>query len=243
MKQRMETWTIIAFAVCLVIAFSPSQMLAQTATISGPGPFIITQNTQLVGDVGCSAVAGLACITFAAPNLQLDLNGFTIKGPTSCSGPAHGIATSGQARAQIKGPGKVENFLSGITVNGSKSRVRKIVAIRNCGFGIDVEANQVEIRDNIVLNTFNPLFATTAISIHGNENAVQENEVHGNKLTGISVFGTSNQIKKNSVTTNAIGIVLFGSNNTMDENLALNNTSLDIDDNGVGNTVTQQNVC
>src|SRR5216683_4283072 len=122
MKQRMETWTIIAFAVCLVIAFSPSQMLAQTATISGPGPFTITQNTQLVGDVDCSAVAGGACITFAAPNLQLDLNGFTIKGPkpTPCNdqttGP-DGISTNLQQQAVIKGPGKVEKFLHGIVVN------------------------------------------------------------------------------------------------------------------------------
>src|SRR2546422_1315132 len=88
MKLRMETWTMIPFAVCLVIGVSANHADAN-ATISGTGPFTITQNTDLVGDVDCSSATITNCITFAAPNLQLSLKGFTITGPNAtCTSPA-----------------------------------------------------------------------------------------------------------------------------------------------------------
>lgn len=185
MKQPMGPWMIIAFTVCLVMGVSASHADANT-TISGLGPFVITNNTQLVGDVDCSTLSAGACITFAAPHLQLDLNGFTITGPKPafCFDPfgPDGIDTNGQGKAQIEGPGKVQQFRVGIQVNGSnKSQVQRIVAIRNCLTGIIVVANQVEITENIVLNT-NPLNPATphgGISINGNNNVVRDNEVHG----------------------------------------------------------------
>lgn len=61
--------------------------------------------------------------------------------------------------------------------------------------------------------------------------------------------GTGNEIEKNSVTTNSLGIWLEPgtSSNRIDNNLVLDNRLFsirpDILDDGVGNTVTQNNVC
>ena len=247
MKRRMATWTTLAFAVCLVIGVSASKAHA-VATISGTGPFTITQNTDLVGDVNCSTTT-VDCITFAAPNLQLNLKGFTVTGPNAdCTvrvGDA-GINTNGQAHVRIVGPGKVQKFPFGILVTGSNTLVREIVVIRNCAVGIDVVSNKAQIRDNIVLKTPGN---GTGINVQGNDNVVERNEAHGHG-NGIGVSGTGNVIEKNSVTTNAGGIVLFagGTNNRVGNNLVLNNSSVDIDDGGVanvvtGNIVTQNNVC
>src|SRR6266850_1073121 len=64
----------------------------------------LSENSRLVGDVTCQ-VAGAPCMTFGAPNVALNLNGFTISGQndplTGCRGAAvateTGISTNGQS--------------------------------------------------------------------------------------------------------------------------------------------------
>ena len=41
---------------------------------------VLSETSRLVGDVTCR-VTGAACIAFGAPNIALNLNGFTITGP------------------------------------------------------------------------------------------------------------------------------------------------------------------
>jgi parallel beta-helix repeat protein len=260
MKRRIKTWTIIAFAVCLATGVSAIQAHAD-ATISGTGPFTISQDTQLSGDVDCSSVTTQDCITFGSDDLQLDLNGYTVKGPmTTCSsaqtGPfTSGIADSGHKDLEIKGPGKVEHFLVGIIFNGSsQSRVRRIVIVRNCHFGILAQIgfsnnteNHIEIENNIVLNngTPNSGFLLGGIDIDGNQNDVRNNEVHGNADFGIRIArGTGNRIEQNSVTTNGhYGIRLDSSGNQVNENIVLNNITNDDIFSGGTNNVTNKNVC
>jgi parallel beta-helix repeat protein len=241
MKRQMKMWTVLAL-VCLVTGVSAIQAFAD-ATISGPGPFTIYQDTQLSGDVDCSTLTTGACITFENPGIQLDLNGFTIIGPNqTCTATLDvaGIDTNMQPHSEIEGPGKVEKFSDGVVVfKSNQSQVRRIVAIRNCSTGISgTYSDQVEIEDNIVLkNTVGIVF------ILGDQNDIQKNEAHGN-VVGIDAAGVGNHIEENSVTTNGTGIYLFGgpSSAQVNENIVLNNNT-DITDNGPGNTVTQKNVC
>src|SRR5215472_3135346 len=77
----------------------------------------IVENSQLVDDVACK-VTGAPCIVVGAPNVTLDLNGFTITGQadpqvTCTVGPTafvigkveDGIELNGQSNVTILGPG------------------------------------------------------------------------------------------------------------------------------------------
>src|SRR5213593_931083 len=76
--------------VALARVISPPQA-APEETISGTisATRIITQNARLTGDVTCTVEAA-PCIQFGAPNIKLNLSGFTITGlgdpSTGCQG-------------------------------------------------------------------------------------------------------------------------------------------------------------
>ena len=78
---------------------------------------ILSETSRLVGDVTCQ-VTGTPCIAFGAPNIALNLNGFTITGPndpaTGCKGASvgteAGISTNGQSNVGVRGPGTVQRF-------------------------------------------------------------------------------------------------------------------------------------
>lgn len=111
--------------------------------------FLITESTDLVGDVTCD-VGSSACFAFAAPGLELRLNGFVITGKadpiTGCGGASFagevGITTNGQRNVGIRGPGLVQRFrLHGVAVVGSTgARVEELTASTNCGSGVFVAA-------------------------------------------------------------------------------------------------------
>jgi len=78
---------------------------------------MLSENTRLVGDITCTVTGG-PCIAFGAPNIALNLNGFTITGladpATGCRGTSIstdiGISTNGQSNVGIRGPGIVQRF-------------------------------------------------------------------------------------------------------------------------------------
>src|ERR1700704_3116281 len=107
-------------AVSVVLAaFIMSAAVARAEDISGTivRTLMLSENTRLVGDVACN-VTGAPCIAFAAPNISLLLNGFTITGPadpaTGCGGTSVatdiGVSTNGQSNVGIRGPGVVQRF-------------------------------------------------------------------------------------------------------------------------------------
>ena len=88
---------------------------------------VITENSQLVGDVTCM-VQGAPCIQFGASGITLNLNRCShddgLADPnTGCAGTLvaaeNGINTAGQSEVTIQGPGLVLRFRAqGIFVNG-----------------------------------------------------------------------------------------------------------------------------
>lgn len=122
--------------------------VAEAAKISGTisATMSIAEDSELVGDVTCN-VTGVPCLDIVAPNVTLDLNGFSITGQgdpqTGCSGsngPAteQGIRILSQTGVTVRGPGIVQRFRNfGIVINGSTgTTVTGVTTSTNCNSGI-----------------------------------------------------------------------------------------------------------
>jgi hypothetical protein len=111
----------------------------------------ITEDSQLVDDVTCT-VTGAPCIAIGAPNVTLDLNGFTMTGPAdpqvacvaspgvpiiNASGEA-GILVNALKDVVIRGPGLVQQFRNfGILVlNSTSASVKGVTVSNNCFSGV-----------------------------------------------------------------------------------------------------------
>jgi hypothetical protein len=108
---------------------------------------MLSEDTRLVGDVTCQ-VSGAPCIAFGAPNITLNLNGFSLTGPNDAAagckgtsvGTETGISTNGQANVGIRGPGVIQRFQGdGILFMGTvKGWVQGVTASTNCMSGIRI---------------------------------------------------------------------------------------------------------
>jgi hypothetical protein len=108
-------------------------------TINVPGSYRLSGNLT-VPDANTTA------IEITADNVTIDLNGFSIIGPTVCSGlpvtscsptgPGLGIVSSTKSNIAILN-GKIQGMGStGIALSGSNNRVEKVHVIGNGGHGI-----------------------------------------------------------------------------------------------------------
>ena len=121
---------------------------------------VLSENTRLVGDVTCQ-VAGTPCIAFGAPNISLNLNGFTITGQadptTGCKGTQvtaeTGISTNGQNNIGVRGPGVVQRFQAdGILFMASnRGWVQGVTVTTNCMSGIRINptSSGISIEGNV----------------------------------------------------------------------------------------------
>ena len=167
MHLRQILWHAVLLGTIIV-----SVTNVRAADIGGTisSTLTITEDSQLVDDVTC-AVTGASCIAIAAPNVTLELNGFTIGGQgdpkTGCAGSGtaneFGITIVGQTNVTIHGPGLVKQFRNqGIVLNNStRSRVIGVTVSTNCFSGIFVTAGSTdnELYDNISVrngNSANP---------------------------------------------------------------------------------------
>ncbi len=166
----MRTFTRFACLVAPLVLLLTCATTAQGTDISGTisSTLVITEDSQLVGDVTC-VVVNAPCIKFGASDITLTLNGFTITGPanpanpsTGCASPSlvapeDGIQVVGQHDVAVLGPGLVQKFRRhGIRLLGStKVQVVHVTASDNCFSGIiltgttdsDIEEN-VSVRNS-----------------------------------------------------------------------------------------------
>jgi hypothetical protein len=165
MRRFKESAARGSFLVMVLCAGIAAAFSARDADIRGTitSTLIIMENSRLGSDVQC-LVNGAPCISFGAPGLTLDLNGYSITGladvqATCIGGPTmfvptaaeDGIELMSQANAAIRGPGVVRLFRGpGIfSLNGSNLTVTGVTVSNNCMSGIligggsnhDVEGN------------------------------------------------------------------------------------------------------
>lgn len=144
LRPKRISW-FTAFLGAIVMFASTGR----AADIGGPiyKTLTITEDSQLVDHVTC-LVNDAPCIAIGAPNVTLELNGFTMTGQadpqTACngggSGPEIGIDVSAQAGIDIRGPGLVKQFRGqGIRLlNSTGSSITGVTTSTNCFSGIFV---------------------------------------------------------------------------------------------------------
>ena len=141
-NKRMLVVSVVGAALLVVTSVASAADIRGTIATT----LVITEDSQLVGDVTC-AVTGAPCISFGSSGIALRLNGFALRGlanpVTACSGTNNttvesGIDVSNQRGAVIQGPGLVERFRSsGIRINTSERVLVTLVTVStNCMAGI-----------------------------------------------------------------------------------------------------------
>jgi parallel beta-helix repeat protein len=203
---------------------------ARGADISGTitTTLIITDDSQLVGDVTCTVVHA-PCVQFGADDITLRLNGFTMTGladpTTGCDATSataffgeDGIDTAGHSHLQILGPGLVQDFRSvGVIVQNesTKVKVRHVTTSTNCICGILLfnKATDNDVEDNVALRIGHRFSGCGGINAFTDNNRVRRNVVSGNGYAletpgnfGINIRGIGNLIEENVVVGNTNGI-------------------------------------
>src|SRR5262245_1900944 len=135
---------------------------------------ILSEDSRLIGDITCQ-VTGAPCIAFGAPNISLNLNGFTISGPNDpvagCKGTnvgtETGISTNGQANVGIRGPGVVQRFQGdGILFMATvKGWVQGVTTSTNCMSGIRINptSTAISVESNVSVRNGTPAAACGGI--------------------------------------------------------------------------------
>jgi len=157
MTRLRDAFLFTPFLVALFVCAGT----AQAAKISGmiSSTMMITEDSQLVGDVTCT-VTGAPCLDVVASNVTLDLNGFSMTGQASpqtgcagsgASGAEQGIRILQQTGVTVRGPGIVQQFrVHGIIINGSTgTHITGVTTSTNCSSGILLAGDSNVIENNI----------------------------------------------------------------------------------------------
>ena len=151
------------FLGALAVSASSTQAKDIGGTISST--LTITEDSQLVDDVTCT-VTTAPCIAIGAPNVKLELNGFTMTGKadpeTGCSGTSVanevGIEVNAQSGVAVVGPGVVQRFRNmGIRLlNSTGVKVTGVTMSTNCSSGIIVNGGSLnELEGNTAIRNGN----------------------------------------------------------------------------------------
>lgn len=122
---------------------TPGDAAGYPITISKPGHYVLKSNLVVP--------AGLSGIEITAPNVTLDLNGFSIKGPGTCTisgqtavvscsvqGSGWGVGTTVVPAAAKVRNGAIEGFRYGVVLDGGA--VEDLAVRHNSGTGIQLSA-------------------------------------------------------------------------------------------------------
>jgi len=189
-------------SVCDGFGCFPGDSNGLPVTISEPGSYQLTSNL-----VSTSAVTDVIEIT--ADNVTLDLNGFSIIGPRTCTGDnaslscsnsgmtAHGVSAVGRKNIKVKN-GIVKGFDTGVSLTSINSRGNVVENIQSSEneFGITVingMVNNCVANRNLDTGISNALFGSTF---------VKDSFARGNKTRSIMAIACSNVYLSNNGTDN-----------------------------------------
>ena len=147
MRVRPIAVALVAVSFVFATDLSAADRVSGTLTRT----YMVVEDTDLTGDVACDVPANTPCFAFAAANVELRLNGFSITGRgdsvTGCGGTAAageaGVTTNNMANVAVRGPGSIQRFRGdGVTVAGSRdARVEDLTLSTNCMSGVRVLAS------------------------------------------------------------------------------------------------------
>lgn len=200
-------------------------------TIDQPGSYRLISNLETTDE-------NQTIIDIQTSHVTLDLNGFTIIGPTSCSGTPTSCTPTGTGRG-------VDSSLSDVTVRGGQvtgmgsngidlrhgAAVEKVRAVGNGADGIDV-SDDSRVADNVVrINGQNGIDAANGSIVKGN--VTVQNGADGMTLPDSRVIG-------NTASRNAQEGINCGGDCVVRDNRALGNGNIGI--RAVGGSVIIGNV-
>jgi hypothetical protein len=171
---RIRRFVSFVGVAVLGVALAPTVVHAEDISGTVLRTLTLSEDTRLVGNITCQVSAG-PCIAFGAPNITLNLNGFSITGPTDATtgcggtnvGSEAGVNTNGQANIGIRGPGIVQRFRGdGILFIGTtKGWVQGVTTSTNCLSGIRVAATAslISVENNVAVRNGTPAAACGGI--------------------------------------------------------------------------------
>ncbi len=182
-------------------------------TISSSGSYVLTANLTL-------AATDTSGITISAPDVTLDLNGYSLTGPGPAAGTSGvGIATTVFLYNIAVSNGTVRDFRGrGVHLSGANHQVWRIRAYNNGGNGIDIGTNGT-ISDNAVRDNGGDGIYT------GYGTVIRNNSVRGNGGDGITA-GRSVVIGNACYANTRDGIRAV--NSLVAENACLDNTAANL---------------
>jgi parallel beta-helix repeat protein len=242
----------IAIAALVVLALFACVERAEATDISGTitSPLIISDDSQLVGDVTCAVPLTLSganpCIAFGSDHIKLSLNGHTMTGPvtppTGCSLPIDsmfgvGVEANGRTDVKIEGPGVIQHFQRWgiLLLSSTEVTVRKVTANRNCWSGMQtIGTSDSNFERNIWINNAagsNGAACGGICLVNSNNNRMRKSTFYGNGSVdyangnvdfGIGFEGSSseNRVERNDIGGNTNGVEFF---NTSSGNLVRQN--------------------
>lgn len=194
---------VLGLAVSIALFATPS--LADTSECTEITSVPTTISTA-GGGVFCfrrdfaTGLASGSAITIAVDDVTIDMNGFRLgnlgAGPATL---ASGIRADGRNNITIRN-GTIRGFFRGIQLTGttgSGHRIEDVRADSNLAIGLDVQGDNMIVRNNHIVGTGNGSNAVTAagISVIGATNPV----ISGNVVSGLSETDTIYGIYLNSV--------------------------------------------
>jgi parallel beta-helix repeat protein len=215
MKQFQRLGLLLT-AACVLLVTAPAgavdgvKLIKQPKSfpivISTPGSYRLRKNIT-VPDENTTA------INITADDVTLDLNGFSIIGPTVCSGdPVTSCAPTGSGRGIVSAVGTANTTIlngtvrgmgdDGIALLGPSARFERLRVVSNAGHGIDFEDDVCVIRDSVVSSN-----GAAGIHFIANYCAVTGNVVSSNHGDGINAYDGS-VVSGNTVRSNgAEGVI------------------------------------
>jgi len=247
MKLNRKLSAAIFFAAVTMVGWAGSvgavdgviQINQVMVNASGGFPYVIsTPDTSYRLTGSLSVPASSDGIDVTAPNVSIDLNGFSVVGPGASS--AIGINASGESDVTVEN-GMVTGFTSGTGIDvGSTSIVRNIHADSN-GTGILVGGTYTVIQGCTVNSN-----GTTGILVNAAGSVVSGNTVNGNS-NGINASAASSALIIGNTITNNTNDGLLGSSTSVGyrENLLSGNSNATIGGTAtsMGNNLCNGTVC
>jgi hypothetical protein len=174
----------------------------------------VTRNAVLANDLVCSGDG----IVVGAPQITIDLKGFTLRGDGGASD--YGIDdTGGHDRVTVKN-GSISGFADGVHAeNADGFSVMNVVASGNAAWGIVVFGNKASIASSVASGNGN-----YGIGVVGASVSVKSSTAAGNPFIGVSVQGDSSRVTSATATGSQYGISITGAGASVKSSTASGNS-------------------
>lgn len=211
--------SIFLFCLGTTHAWADTPISSLPITLSTPGSYYLTDNLTSTGSYG---------ILISAPDVTVDLKGYTITGTNAAN--SNGVWISSAAHNAIVKNGTIKEFEDGVdALSGNFFVTIKNVSVRNTTWGIKLDSMSALVE--------NCTSAENMFGIAAANGTILNNLVLNNTSTGIYAGGNGARIIGNKVSYNGSEGIKVGNGGTV-----MNNTSSYNDGDGIKCFISECNI-